>query len=46
MANKTTHGSSNNRMGFIIIVDHKKNAKVERTCGEGSKISSFGLGEL
>jgi hypothetical protein len=27
MANKTTHGLSNNGMGFIMIVDYKKMLK-------------------
>jgi hypothetical protein len=46
MAHKTTHGLNSSEKGFTAIVDHKKNARVEKTYGEGSKISGSGLIEL
>jgi hypothetical protein len=42
VANYTLHGLSNSRTKFIIVVDHKKNVKIERTYGEGFRTSYFG----
>jgi len=47
MAHKTTHGLSSSEKEFTAIVDdHKKNARVEKTYGKGSKNFGFGLIEL
>lgn len=41
VTNYTLHGLSTSKTGFTIVVDHKKNAKIERTYGEGSRTFLF-----